>query len=684
MKILAVNLQNFMNIKEAHLQFQDGINVLYGDNGQGKSSVFEAIAYCLTDQKRGDTWKDYVKIGEKFFDIQMTIQLSDILDDVMIFHYRGLKSKGSVDKEITYKDEIHQGEDTSNFLGRMFDQDMLRNTAFLLQDTTPITKMKPSERRDIFKKIFNSDFPEAIKKITEDQKAIDTEITQIKIRMDLLQRKEYKLFRIIEINEVELESLRKELQDSQASELDKEKYKFYSEKVKELNDKQTELGKLIQSKDSHLKQIDIHQKNLQNINEEFNTISVELHKLNHDLNNKTMIVQINERSKEKHENSFKISEYEENKKIWTASNIKTLAEIKLYERYIETHKKGLCENCGQKCDPSNIPVYDEEIHKLKMIVDTIDKKIEEIDKAGKDYQLKCAEWISKVYESKRELTAFITMRDNSNTKIKNLEEKIKLIKESQIPREQELINVIDTNIISFNEKITTLQKWCDENKIEAKSSTRPALIIQKEMDDILAQIQKNIVEARINENTLKEKESDKKELSQHVLVLNDLQLKSENYVVVKKIYEVDFPSYINLQACQILQDYMNIVFQNTKSGFNVYLHQDNKGINFFYKAAAEPEWNSSKMTSGFESSLLTIGFKTAVGFAYGSDFIILDEIDAKASDKSSEKLFKVITSLNGFKQMFIVTHKEVAMEYMKENGASIYKVENGIFESVTY
>lgn len=45
-----LSLQGFRNITEAHLEFEDGVNLVYGDNAQGKTSLLEAI-YLLSAGK---------------------------------------------------------------------------------------------------------------------------------------------------------------------------------------------------------------------------------------------------------------------------------------------------------------------------------------------------------------------------------------------------------------------------------------------------------------------------------------------------------------------------------------------------------------------------------------------------------------------------------------------------------
>ena len=47
MIIRKIQVENFRNIKEAELEFCEGVNVFYGDNAQGKTNMLEAISVCL-------------------------------------------------------------------------------------------------------------------------------------------------------------------------------------------------------------------------------------------------------------------------------------------------------------------------------------------------------------------------------------------------------------------------------------------------------------------------------------------------------------------------------------------------------------------------------------------------------------------------------------------------------------
>ncbi|MGN1328318.1 MAG: DNA replication/repair protein RecF [Eubacterium sp.] len=63
MKINSINIENFRNIKELRLDFED-VNIIYGENAQGKTNLIEAI-YLFTGSKsfRGVRDKELIKFG---------------------------------------------------------------------------------------------------------------------------------------------------------------------------------------------------------------------------------------------------------------------------------------------------------------------------------------------------------------------------------------------------------------------------------------------------------------------------------------------------------------------------------------------------------------------------------------------------------------------------------------------
>ena len=46
MFIKSIELLNYRNYGQLHMEFHEGTNVLYGDNAQGKTNILEAIYVC--------------------------------------------------------------------------------------------------------------------------------------------------------------------------------------------------------------------------------------------------------------------------------------------------------------------------------------------------------------------------------------------------------------------------------------------------------------------------------------------------------------------------------------------------------------------------------------------------------------------------------------------------------------
>jgi len=67
MIITAINIKNYRNIREASLTFAHGMNVLYGDNGQGKTNLLEAVSlFALGRSFRGAKDRELINTDEPY------------------------------------------------------------------------------------------------------------------------------------------------------------------------------------------------------------------------------------------------------------------------------------------------------------------------------------------------------------------------------------------------------------------------------------------------------------------------------------------------------------------------------------------------------------------------------------------------------------------------------------------
>lgn len=75
MNILSLELQNYRNYRELKMEFCPGVNLLYGDNAQGKTNALEAICLCATSKSyRGTKDRELIRFGEEETHIKVMVK----------------------------------------------------------------------------------------------------------------------------------------------------------------------------------------------------------------------------------------------------------------------------------------------------------------------------------------------------------------------------------------------------------------------------------------------------------------------------------------------------------------------------------------------------------------------------------------------------------------------------------
>lgn len=78
MLITSLKLQNFRNYDELNLDFNKDVNVIYGDNAQGKTNILESIFVTSIGKSfRTSKDKELIKFGEDFAKIEVGFSKSD-------------------------------------------------------------------------------------------------------------------------------------------------------------------------------------------------------------------------------------------------------------------------------------------------------------------------------------------------------------------------------------------------------------------------------------------------------------------------------------------------------------------------------------------------------------------------------------------------------------------------------
>ena len=81
MNLTTLSVENYRNIASARLRFVPGVNLLFGQNAQGKTNALECIyLFARGKSYRGSSDDELVRFGEKGFRIGISTSREDVGD----------------------------------------------------------------------------------------------------------------------------------------------------------------------------------------------------------------------------------------------------------------------------------------------------------------------------------------------------------------------------------------------------------------------------------------------------------------------------------------------------------------------------------------------------------------------------------------------------------------------------
>lgn len=689
LKINKLTLKDFMCIDYTELDFTDIKTVLFiGSNGSGKSSVMNAIALCLNDEKKGDRYQDYIKKRKQSCSISLDADLkgSNIKIEVEIF------SRGNSNRKAIYKGKEYTNSEVNSLL-QSLEMSYYYDIMMSQQDDEDITKMSAAKREQFLKKLLDFDFSSQIDKVKTVQSSTKDNIIEKTSKI-----KVYKSF--IEDNNKTAEKLKSEL--------------LSDDDIKQVHDK-------INVAQVEMKKANVELENENNTFEKRNILSQELDLLSKELSLLKDKILLNENKREKIENYKKELEQiqvEKDKKLQEIQQIKSeisdldnecdalnkesinlthkIDELtgdmsaldvnyRLLDNKYQAVSNGVCQTCGHKYETSEIESFKQELEKCQADLNSIIQQIRELKSSKTDLSKKIqdlnAERLSKVVQVQSfKETEFDIKTNFVESKIKELE--------AALLSGDDMVE-INKNILSKESRKSEL------NDILAVSSidNRPTLksIIddkQKEINSLNEKLSKNdILKKSIldTENKISGLEVDVAKLEEDIKELYQIESKNNS---VLGLLEKTFPNYLIVKTCEILQNEINNFIHTVFSEIEVRLFQNKKGVEFFYttEKSKQTSWKkedliNAKIASGFEKSVLSMAFKVALSKAYNLPFAFLDEVDSAGTDQNSELLFKAIINGDIFEQVFIVSHKPFVRDTIKSiaDKLKVYYVHKGIF-----
>ena len=158
----ALKIRNFKSHKDTEIQFNDGITIITGENGAGKTSIFEAIQYALF-KKTNNAQKDLVKHDSN----EMTVELTFIEKGNTYKVNRAIKGNTTTSK--LYKKDaknddfnlyVEGNKETDNSISQIIsmDNDLFLNAIYIKQgEITDLISKKSSERKKLITRLLKID-----------------------------------------------------------------------------------------------------------------------------------------------------------------------------------------------------------------------------------------------------------------------------------------------------------------------------------------------------------------------------------------------------------------------------------------------------------------------------------------------------------------------------------------------
>ncbi|MFH0703010.1 MAG: AAA family ATPase [bacterium] len=454
MKLISLKLENFRQHKNTSINFTNGITVITGMNGSGKSTVLEAISWAIygTEAARGN--KDSIKFNKAEPRSKVVIELVFALDS------ETYKVKREFSKAEVYLNDnpapiaITQDE-VSKYLREKLGMDRTEffNTYFTGQKELDFLSNKgPTDRRKFISKVLNYEKVKiAQDKVRIDKNNTDREIAGIKQGLE-------------DFEKIELE--KKQTQEELAT-----VSKNLKEKQSELEKYTLELGKLhpVWSK------IQAAGKDFNKYNTELNFIVDKINEFEKnikDFNNQNAELEIKTKrleELEKYLDEYKKTEAEiiqqEELQKYEFKKQKSLTNLENIEQEINKYEKKITEifsSAESKKDiPAKIQILKQEINKLKELI-----------------QQERTDWTSKKQE-------ILTLKKQKQIEIEKVRKQCLIIgqkgENGVCPTcERPLKGEFDKVINNFNENINNLnQEILNLANQETELSKEPEILKEK-------------------------------------------------------------------------------------------------------------------------------------------------------------------------------------------------------------
>lgn len=727
LKLNKLTLNNFMCVEHADLNFNDGVNLIVGNNGQGKSTVLQAVALCLLEDKRSDRYQEFIMLGKESSSVSLDAEIKGA--PVKINITLNKKSSG-MERNAVYNGKTYVNSQVTDLLDS-FDIAYYADIIMSMQNEGDITKLKPTEREAYLQKLFQFDFTEKVGKLKEDlnsiKESIDYQNAQIEFNTKSIEERktEIKELNPLSFQEGDIQDLNntvKELNDELANTADllKKKDEILAKKsetqtnIYAAKQKITDYEHDIELIKSNKGVIDTLNQKLQDYDTQNVSLEEEKASYQKDISELKSKFELQEEEKRGISNSIteqhnlflqKTTELNEIN-IQLANKV---AELNHAKKHMDMIKLGTCPECGHAFDRTDQSKYNQALENAissKGEVEALkDAKQTEVNNADADVKA----LREKLRNKEIDISNITKDISTLEYKIKNIDGQIQVNTTSKARIEEQIkqyslnaedIDSINSKIAEENEKLKNLNTELGEYSSQlndmadittAYTEKQSNLMqLQQKISDYNNEIVQNNLILQNNENIKKSIEDMTKKIEESKASVEGYRRQKATYDEAITLLDKTFPAWLILKTCQMLEHEMNSFIQVIFPEMFVKLFQSKRGVEFFYTTnvnngmiQTKENLLNAKMASGFEKAILSIAFKVALCRAYDLRFAFMDEIDQAGTEENSESLFKAILANDLFDQLFVISHKPTVRDVIHSFAPSLktFYVNKGKFWS---
>ncbi|KAA0010553.1 MAG: SMC family ATPase [Thermoplasmata archaeon] len=696
MILKSIKMQNFRKFKNVEIKFPEGVVGIFGLNGVGKSTIFEAFAWALYGHVAARTSSDRIKRDKALPTERCRVEVDFVFNKNDIKIIREMVGKNlspSASAFINNRPVASGAEATTRFVQNLFGMDAKTffTSVFAKQkELNALSTMSASERKQLIMRMLGIDaidkaiknirtdirriqdilqhmrisirdertgedkeevFLREIEKNTEEMERVERRISEKKVQLDALSKE-------LEMLEKEKDGVEKEYETLQRR-LDEER------KRKELFDRrmnlEREIAKLrasLKERRENLFEREMEKKKMGEVEKEFGEVEKKLEKLRMEISG--VLARI-----EKERTNMNAIETEKRKIEDRKKKIESLgpsATCPTCERVLGEHYSRLIEKFDREIK-EKMGLLSEIEARLKKLEEDLsrERKLEEALSRRREYILKRRMTLRRIEGI---IHSIIREIEKEEKEIEIKEKEIALL--GEIRFDENTYRNLEREVKECYEKYKLAVERVRKKQIEVDG-------IKEEIKEIFGEL--NLLKQKIKE--LKSRVEEVREIKRRISEEEDRLSMLNSLEKLMGEFRIDLISRIR----PTLSAYASSLLESLTDGKYSELELNENYDIMIYDGGIPYEINRF---SGGEEDLANLCIRLAISQMLADraggefNFIILDEIFGSQDMNRRRNILNALNALsNRFKQIFIITHID-EVKQMVTNAITVYEDEEGI------